>query len=116
MSDIVVILITITKVLNCGPQPHLRPQYKTGSLGSVLTALMPTKKHSYATAKNVEFCPLILHKVTTFLAKRLAGIANLLLLILMVMMMSTVLALACVVFLHHCHELFFCLILTHQVV
>lgn len=49
-----------------------------GFLGSVL---MPTEKHGYATAKNIEFCSLLLHQMTALLPKRLAGITNFLLLI-----------------------------------
>jgi len=55
---------------------------------------MPTEKHGDATAKNVEFCSLLLHQMTALLAKRLAGITNLLMLMMI--------ALAYVAF-FHCH-------------
>lgn len=72
----------------------LGPSY----LSSVLTTFMPTQKHSYAPAKNVEFCSLLLDKVTALLAKRLARITS----FLFFLLLSTILA--CVAFLH-CHEL-----------
>ena len=65
---------------------------------SVLPTLMPTQKHGYATAQNVEFCTLLLDQVTALLAKRLARITNFLLLLLLLTV------LACVAFLH-CHDM-----------
>lgn len=91
--------LVVKKMILC--QALCEYKLSPSCLNLVLTTFMPTQKHSYATAKNVEFCSLLLDQVTALLAKRLARITSFFLLLLL-LLLSTILA--CVAFLH-CHEL-----------
>lgn len=90
------IFIFYTNIINRTMLPSSTSYYYNNNncdqllCGSVVTALLPTQKHHYATAKNVEFGSLILHQMTALLAKRFAGNTNLLLLLLLLLI-----ALAC---------------------